>query len=86
MIFAAGVLHHVNMLEVVRHPWFVSAVSGFVGAQILKLAISTSPVSKFASDTSAAKSSSGRFSASSSRWSSAASGISGNKRKEAERT
>ena len=39
MIFAAGVLHHVNMLEVVRHPWFISAVSGFIGAQVLKLII-----------------------------------------------
>jgi len=36
MIIAAGALHHVNMLEIVRHPWFISAVSGFLGAQLLK--------------------------------------------------
>ena len=39
MIIAAGVLHHPNMLEVVRHPWFISSVSGFLGAQVLKLII-----------------------------------------------
>lgn len=37
MTFAAGVLHHVNMLEVVRHPWFISSVVSFLGAQVLKL-------------------------------------------------
>jgi len=37
--FAAGALHHVNMLEVVRHPWFISSVSSFIGAQILKFLI-----------------------------------------------
>ena len=39
MILATGVLHHPNMLEVVRHPWFVSSVSSFLGAQVLKLII-----------------------------------------------
>ena len=29
MIFAAGALHYINMLEVVRHSWFTSVVSGF---------------------------------------------------------
>jgi len=39
MMLAAGVLHHVNMLEVVRHPWFMSAMTAFVGAQVLKFVI-----------------------------------------------
>ena len=26
-----------NMLEVIRHPWFISAVVGFLGAQVLKV-------------------------------------------------
>jgi len=39
MMFAAGALHHVNMLEIVRHPWFMSAMTAFFGAQILKFVI-----------------------------------------------
>ena len=39
MILADGALHHVNMLEIVRHPWFVSAVSAFFGAQAMKFFI-----------------------------------------------
>lgn len=39
MMFAAGALYHVNMLEIVRHPWFVSAMIAFFGAQILKCVI-----------------------------------------------
>ena len=40
-LLAAGVLHHMNMLEIVRHPWFVSAISAFIGAQMLKFLISS---------------------------------------------
>lgn len=36
---AAGALNHMNMLEIVRHPWFISAISAFVGAQVLKFII-----------------------------------------------
>ena len=36
ILFAAGALHHLNMLEIVRHPWFMSAMSAFLGAQLMK--------------------------------------------------
>jgi len=39
MLLAVGALHHVNMLEIVRHPWFISAMTAFFGAQIIKLLI-----------------------------------------------
>jgi len=39
MMFAAGALYHVNMLEIVRHPWFMSAMTAFFGAQVLKFVI-----------------------------------------------
>lgn len=39
VFFAAGALHHMNMLEIVRHPWFISAISAFLGAQALKFVI-----------------------------------------------
>ena len=39
MVLATGVLRHANMLEIVRHPWFVSAISAFLGAQVVKFAI-----------------------------------------------
>lgn len=32
----AGVLHHPNVLEIVRHPWFMSCFIAFFGAQLLK--------------------------------------------------
>ncbi len=38
-MIAAGVLNHVNMLEIIRHPWFVSAISAFFGAQIVKVLV-----------------------------------------------
>jgi hypothetical protein len=38
-LLATGALHHVNMLEIIRHPWFISAISAFLGAQILKFVI-----------------------------------------------
>ena len=40
MVLATGVLHHMNMLEIVRHPWFISAASAFLGAQALKFLLS----------------------------------------------
>ena len=40
-ILAAGTLHHVNFLEIVRHPWFMSAFVATVGAQLMKFLIST---------------------------------------------
>lgn len=37
-MFAAGIIHHVNVLEIVRHPWFMSAFLAAVSAQVLKFA------------------------------------------------
>lgn len=39
MLLAAGALHYVNMLEIIRHPWFMSASCAFFGAQLLKFAL-----------------------------------------------
>lgn len=39
LLFAAGAIHHVNFLEIVRHPWFMSAFTAAAGAQVLKFAI-----------------------------------------------
>ena len=36
VLLAAGALRHMNMLEIVRHPWFISAISAFLGAQAIK--------------------------------------------------
>ena len=36
MSLFAGVLHHPNVLEIVRHPWFMSCFIAFFGAQVLK--------------------------------------------------
>ena len=41
MILAAGALHHVNFLEIVRHPWFMSAFVAGGSAQFLKFLISS---------------------------------------------
>ena len=41
MILAAGALHHVNFLEIVRHPWFMSAFIAGGSAQFLKFLISS---------------------------------------------
>lgn len=38
VLLAAGALHHVNFLEIVRHPWFISSISAFWGAQMIKVA------------------------------------------------
>lgn len=39
MLFAAGAVHHVNFLEIIRHPWFMSAFLAAASAQCLKLAL-----------------------------------------------
>lgn len=36
MFFASGALHHINFLEIVRHPWFISAFLAGGSAQALK--------------------------------------------------
>ena len=36
LLLAAGALHHVNFLEIVRHPWFMSAFLASGSAQLLK--------------------------------------------------
>ena len=41
MVLAAGALHHVNFLEIVRHPWFMSAFIAGGSAQFLKFLISS---------------------------------------------
>ena len=35
-MFAMGIIHHVNVLEIVRHPWFMSAFLAATSAQALK--------------------------------------------------
>lgn len=40
-LFAAGALHHVNILEIVRHPWFMSAFVAAASAQVLKCLIAS---------------------------------------------
>ena len=35
-MFAMGIIHHVNVLEIVRHPWFMSAFLAATSAQVLK--------------------------------------------------
>lgn len=39
MLFAAGALHHVNVLEIIRHPWFMSAFIAGGAAQVLKFVV-----------------------------------------------
>ena len=41
MIFAVGTIHHVNFLEIIRHPWFMSAFIAGGAAQFLKFAWAT---------------------------------------------
>lgn len=36
MLLAIGIIHHVNFLEIVRHPWFMSAFLAAASAQTLK--------------------------------------------------
>ena len=37
MILATGIVNHVNCLEIVRHPWFMSAFLAALAAHIIKL-------------------------------------------------
>lgn len=37
-MLATGIIHHVNVLEIVRHPWFMSAFLAAASAQVLKFA------------------------------------------------
>ena len=37
MLLGMGIVHHVNFLEIVRHPWFMSSVLAAVSAHLLKL-------------------------------------------------
>lgn len=39
MILATGAMNHVNMLEIIRHPWFMSAFIAGGAAQFLKFAV-----------------------------------------------
>lgn len=39
MLFGIGIIRHVNFLEIVRHPWFMSAFSAAASAHVLKLLI-----------------------------------------------
>ena len=41
MILATGALHHVNVLEIIRHPWFMSAFTAASLAQVLKFSWSS---------------------------------------------
>lgn len=35
-MFAIGIIHHANALEIIRHPWFMSAFLAAASAQVLK--------------------------------------------------
>jgi len=37
MVFATGIINHPNFLEIVRHPWFMSAFLAALSAHLLKL-------------------------------------------------
>ena len=41
LLFSAGALHHPNFLEIVRHPWFISAFSAAAAAQGLKFLLAS---------------------------------------------
>lgn len=41
MLLSVGTLHHVNFLEIVRHPWFMSAFIAGGAGQFLKFVISS---------------------------------------------
>ena len=41
LLFSAGALHHPNFLEIVRHPWFISAFVASGSAQLVKFAVAT---------------------------------------------
>ena len=39
MLLGIGIIHHVNFLEIVRHPWFMSSFLATLSAHIIKLLI-----------------------------------------------
>ena len=41
MTFAAGIINHLNFLEIVRHPWFMSAFIAGGCAQFIKFAVTS---------------------------------------------
>ena len=41
MLIASGALHHLNVLEIIRHPWFISAFAAASCAQVLKFLVSS---------------------------------------------
>ena len=41
ILLAVGTIHHVNFLEIVRHPWFMSAFIAGGAGQVLKFLISS---------------------------------------------
>ena len=41
MFFTSGALHHINFLEIVRHPWFISAFLAGGSAQFLKFLVAS---------------------------------------------
>lgn len=38
-MLATGIIHHANFLEIVRHPWFMSAFLAAISAQLLKMVV-----------------------------------------------
>ena len=38
-MLATGIIHHANFLEIVRHPWFMSAFLAAISAQFLKMLV-----------------------------------------------
>ena len=38
-MLATGIIHHANFLEIVRHPWFMSAFLAAISAQFLKMVV-----------------------------------------------
>lgn len=38
-MLATGIIHHVNFLEIVRHPWFMSSFLAALSAQLIKMLV-----------------------------------------------
>ena len=47
MLFAAGAIQHINFLEIIRHPWFISAFIAAGSAQALKFIIASVRARRF---------------------------------------
>lgn len=48
VVIATGVIHHLNFLEIIRHPWFISAFIAGGGAQFFKFVVVSLYSRKFA--------------------------------------